>query len=456
MTSTIPFIEAAAYPPRRGNAVRPLVDGEPAFRRICEAVEAARHSVWVTVTYLWPEFRMPDGGGAFFDVMDRAAARGVDVALLCWRVDPAMAAFQRNAFGGSQAQREMLAARGSGVRIRWDRAQPGFAQHQKTWLIDAGREGEVAFVGGINQNPHSVVAPGHRGQGHNHDVYVEIAGPSAADVHHNFAQRWNEASERAEPDGLWGAGANANLPFPDRARAPCGAAEVQIQRTIHAGRILDGRAAPGAGPHEVAKGERSILSQYLAAIAAARRTIYLENQFLEEAVIVEALDAALARGVAVVLVMPGAPDADAVAAAARPERQAFLAGRDGLGRHPGFTLAGLEGGGDDGLRKPVYVHAKIMLIDDAWMTIGSANLHGYSLRGNAEINAAIWDPATARALRCDLLAEHLDEDTSGLDDVAAMRRFAEVAAENRRRRDLARHDWQGLAYRLDIAAYARG
>ena len=35
----VPFVESASYPLRAGNAVRPLVDGEPAFRRICEAVE---------------------------------------------------------------------------------------------------------------------------------------------------------------------------------------------------------------------------------------------------------------------------------------------------------------------------------------------------------------------------------------------------------------------------------
>ena len=37
-----------------------------------------------------------------------------------------------------------------------------------------------------------------------HDAYVEIAGPCATDVHHNFVQRWNEASERHQDDGLFG------------------------------------------------------------------------------------------------------------------------------------------------------------------------------------------------------------------------------------------------------------
>jgi hypothetical protein len=51
-----PFVATGSYPTRDGNLVRPLIDGEPAFRRICEAIEAARHSVWATITFMWPKF----------------------------------------------------------------------------------------------------------------------------------------------------------------------------------------------------------------------------------------------------------------------------------------------------------------------------------------------------------------------------------------------------------------
>ena len=60
----VPFPASGSYPLRAGNAVRPLVGVTPAFRRIGEAVEAARHSVWVTVAFLAPGFRMPEGRGA--------------------------------------------------------------------------------------------------------------------------------------------------------------------------------------------------------------------------------------------------------------------------------------------------------------------------------------------------------------------------------------------------------
>ena len=55
----VPHVESGAYPLRPGCAVRPWVDGAHAFDRICEAVEAARRSVWVTVAFLERDVAMP-------------------------------------------------------------------------------------------------------------------------------------------------------------------------------------------------------------------------------------------------------------------------------------------------------------------------------------------------------------------------------------------------------------
>src|SRR3712207_519440 len=93
----VPHAAGAAYPPRPGNMVRLLVDGEPAFRRVCEAIDAAQHSVWATVTFMWAACRMPDGRGAPLEVLSRAAARGLDVRLIFWRPDPETARLRTNA-----------------------------------------------------------------------------------------------------------------------------------------------------------------------------------------------------------------------------------------------------------------------------------------------------------------------------------------------------------------------
>ncbi|HEX4213154.1 MAG TPA: phosphatidylserine/phosphatidylglycerophosphate/cardiolipin synthase family protein [Candidatus Dormibacteraeota bacterium] len=451
----VPFAESGSYPVRDGNAVRPLVDGEPAFRRICEAVETARHSVWVTVAFLRPGFLMPDGRGSFFDLLDGAAARGLDVRVLFWGLNPESSHFGPGVFSGTPEQREVLAARGAGFSVRWDRAHGPYCQHQKSWLVDAGQQSETAFVGGINLNPRAVVSPGHVGEDQVHDIYLEVTGPAATDVHHNFVQRWNEASDRACEDGVWGPGGGDQLPFPTCLTGSRGPGLVQIQRTVHAGRYRVGEPAPGGVSFEIAAGERTILDQYLLAIGAARRSIYIENQALEVAEIVLALDQALERGVGVVVLVPSEPEDQARAARGRPEMRSFDDRMRALGRYEHFALAGIAGPTGRGDRADVYVHAKVMLVDDAWATIGSCNLHRASLFANSELNASFWDPEAVRALRCELLAEHLDLDTAGLDDVTALGEYRRIARENRSRRDLGDAGWQGLAFSLDPATYCR-
>jgi cardiolipin synthase len=431
----IPPVREASYPARLGNILRPLVDGEPAFRRVCEAIEAARHSVWATVTFMWASFEMPDGRGSALNVLDRAAARGLDVRLIFWRPDLETEKYKLNAFWGASEHIKLLEAVGAGIRIRWDRAEPGFCQHQKSWLIDAGEETETAFLGGINLNPHSMVAPGHRGEGQNHDVYIELAGPSAVDIHHNFVQRWNEASERRLVGGRWGPGSETDLPFPAKVPGQRGSAIVQIQRTIHRDRYADGSPTPEGKAFNIAAGERSNFDQYRAAIGAACRSIYIENQYVSVPEIVDELRHALQRGVEVVLLLPTEQEVSADLAA--------------LCAFENFTLAGIAGRGADGRRKPVWVHAKLMVVDGQWATVGSCNLHRFSLFGNSEMNAAFWDPDTARALLSDLLREHLDQDTSGMSDSAALQLFRGVARENRIRFEAGNHDWQGLAFSLD-------
>jgi phosphatidylserine/phosphatidylglycerophosphate/cardiolipin synthase-like enzyme len=428
-------VQDASYPVRPGNLVRPLIDGVPAFRRVCEAIDSARHSVWATVTFMWPSFRMPDGRGSALDVLGCAAARGRDVRLIFWRPDPETEVHKLNAFWGSADHIALLERGSPNLRIRWDRAEPGFVQHQKSWLIDAGHETETAFLGGINLNPHSVVAPGHEGEGgQNHDVYIELSGPSAADIHHNFVQRWNEASERHLFDGRWGAGSETDLPFPTRVPSVRGNAVVQVQRTIHRGRYANGPATPGGTVFDIAAGERSNFGQYRAGIGAARRTIYMENQYVSVPEIADSLRQALERGVEVVVVVPAEAGPPAALA--------------GLETFENFTLAGLAGLGADGQRKTVWVHAKLMVVDGEWATVGSCNLHRYSLFGSGEMNAAIWDRDTARALLSELLHEHLERDTSAIDDRAALRLFRTIARENAARLAAGDHAWQGLAFTL--------
>jgi phosphatidylserine/phosphatidylglycerophosphate/cardiolipin synthase-like enzyme len=447
----IPFIVHGSYPRRGGNLFTPLVDSAPAFRRICEAVEQAQHSVWITVTFIATDFQMPDGRGSIFDVLDRAVERGLDVRVIFWRPNPESNGYGQT-FAGTSADFDLLAARGSRFLARWDCAPLGYCHHQKSWLIDAGQSSETAFVGGINPT-FAAVEPGHMGDGQRHDIYVEIAGPSASDVHHNFVQRWNEASQRNVPLGVWGHDSNDCLSFPTDLSDARGHCVVQIQRNVHAGCYRDPHAALGSAAYYIVGGERSITDQYLLAINAARRSIYLENQALPVPEIAYALEEALKRGVRVVLLVPGEPEEYLGLWRHRPERKPFFDRLEALGGYEHFTLTGIAGQTQSGGRKYVYVHAKIMLIDDTWATIGSCNLHANSLFGHSEMNAAVWDRDVVRALRCQLLLEHLGQDTEHLDDLPAMQLYQRIARENAARWGAGDADWQGLACSLNPSTY---
>lgn len=213
-----------------------------------------------------------------------------------------------------------------------------------------------------------------------------------------------------------------------------GDAFVQIQRTIHSGRYRDGRATPEGAAFDIEAGERSNFDQYCAAITAARRSIYIEHQHVEVPEIIDCLRQALLRGVEVVAVLPAEGE--------------ISQGLASLGSFETFTLAGIAGLGNDGQRKPVWVHAKLMVVDGEWGTVGSCNLHRHSLLGNCEMNAAFWDRETARALLSELFREHLERDVSGIDDLAALRLFRAIAADNRKLFKAGEPAWQGLAFSL--------
>ena len=390
-----------AYPCRAGNRASPLVGGVSIFRRIADAVDAARYSIWLTVAFFSPHFSLPDGRGNLFDVLDRAIARGVDVRLLLWRPNPESYGIDRT-FWGSAADRELLAKRGARFKIRWDRLPGRYCHHQKTWMIDAGRTGETAFVGGANMSVDTLKR---------HDVFVELAGPAATDVHHNFVQRWNAASERERSDGNWACDSTDTMAFPECLSPPRGSTTVQVQRMM----LPD---------------ENTILEQYEQAIDTAQRTIYLENQAIPEPRIANRLLRALDRGVDVVLVVPAAAEAHVVAARRDPAEQGPFDSLRALGRRPNFLLTGISEPHVSELQ-PKYVHAKTMLIDDSWATIGSCNLHRFSLFGHSEMNVSIWDGAVVRDLRCRLFRDHLGLDTADLGDAAAVGLFRRVAMERR-------------------------
>jgi hypothetical protein len=69
------------------------------------------------------------------------------------------------------------------------------------------------------------------------------------------------------------------------------------------------------------------------------------------------------------------------------------------------------------------------------------------------MNVAFSEPNTVRAFRCELLREHLGQDTSGMDDRAALQLFRKIARENRSKFEAGDPVWQGLAFEIDPVQY---
>jgi phosphatidylserine/phosphatidylglycerophosphate/cardiolipin synthase-like enzyme len=270
------------------------------------------------------------------------------------------------------------------VRVALDaQERPLHCHHEKLVLVDD----RVAFVGGIDLTDFAgrrLDTSEHPARGVLgwHDACARIEGPAVADVAVHFALRWQEVAR--EPLHQPGA------------PAPAGTTEVQVVRTVPE-HVYD------ALPH----GEFSILEAYLRALRSAERLIYLENQFLWSPEIVDTLAGKLRRPPCdefrIVCVLPQRPNDGADDT--RGQLGQLLEADGGAGR---VLACCLHQRGERG--RPVYVHAKIGIVDDRWLTVGSANLNEHSLFNDTELNVVVQDPELARAARLRLWREHLERD----------------------------------------------
>lgn len=425
---------AAPYPPRPGNLVTPWIDGVPFYERLAAALRGARARVWAIVSFLEPDFRFPDGA-PWWAALEQCRARGLDVRVLFWR-NPNF--FKTgHVFLGGPDDRAFLARAGATWAARWDSSGDDRAHchHQKAFVVDAGEPDALAFIGGMVLSRSTLAHPGHRRGLEKHDAFLELRGPSVVDAEHNFVQRWNLA--RQDPEAPpWPDPARAGpLAYPTRIPPPAGPTTVQVCRTIR------------PGLYAIPDGEQTILDHYRAAFAAAERTIYLENQHPGEASLLALLDRALARGVRVVMVVPGDPmtaiyrtrtEVAALAADGRAELHRYgptFERLAALARHPGFTLAALARSDRDAAggwaHREIYTHAKLCVVDGAWATLGSANLVDLSLtRDHTELNASFWGRDVCLPLLRRLIAEHTDREAPD-DDLAALTTIAELARTSR-------------------------
>ncbi|MBA2312435.1 MAG: phospholipase [Actinobacteria bacterium] len=378
-------------PPREGNSIDVLIDGAEAFPAIVEALRAACSSVYFAGWHVTPDFVVSSSGSEVVAAKKLFQELGeeVDVRILLWAGAPLPPPFSPSRRGVRSICDELGRGRRTLVAVD-SKERPLHCRHEKIIVID----GELAFVGGIDMtnlagdrmdsNRHPA-----RGAIGWHDATTRLRGPIVADVARHFEMRWGEVT------GEW-------VP-PTQEPAVAGNVEVQIVRTV-----------PEKIYASMPRGDFRILEAYVRALRAARHFIYLENQFLWSSEIVKILADKLhdppSEDFRLLMLLPAKPSTgmdDTLGQLAVLE-----AADGGAGRMLACTLYASDGA----QAQPVYIHAKIGVVDDHWLTIGSANLNNHSLFNDSEMNVITRDGGLARATRLRLWAEHLErseEDVAG-------------------------------------------
>ena len=443
-----------------GNRVETLVHGATYFSRLLEVVQdmGPGDRLYFTDWRGDPDQRLGDGPetevGACFAA---AARRGVSVKGLLWRSHA-----DRLGFSAKENRHLGAIVNAAGGEVLLDqRVRLGGSHHQKLIVARHGDEttADVAFVGGIDlchsrrddhihlgDEQRQPMSPVYGSTPPWHDVQVAIQGPAVADLEFTFRERWADRSPLSrDPIGILhdvlrrtDRTASVLPPMaPDPAAA--GTCSVQVLRTY-------GRR-PWGYPFAPA-GERSIARAYEKALRRARRLIYLEDQFLWSTEVMRPFVEALASN----------PDLHLIAVVPRYFDQAgrLTLPPNQVGREEAVRAL-VEAGGDrvgifdieNQLGVPVYVHAKVGVIDDVWTSVGSDNFNRRSWSHDSEISCAVLDEARdprepvdpaglgdgarvyARDLRLQLWREHLGraegDDRDLVDPAEAVARFRESA-----------------------------
>lgn len=391
-----PRWSVSGTPPRQHNFVTPLVDGENFFGELQKALTEAKDYVFVAGWVFTPHFPLVRGDLAalaqnrLLELLERVAPK-VSVRILLW--EGAVLLFEPTKRQTKKVKQLIDTQARGDVKCYLDNtAHPSHCHHQKAIVID----GQVAFVGGMDlttflgdrydTNLHPLRA------GLNwHDVQLKLEGEVVADVEHNFRQRW-EASVPTQ---------DKMLPHREPQTKPEWQTPVQVVRTI-----------PRHVYHFAPHGEFGILHAYTNLIAQAKRFIYLENQYLWSPHILDALSEAMQKNRSesfrVVLVLPAQADDGKWDNDKHVQKLRELDAGRGIVSVYSLYTSGPTTGLHPFAYRSVYVHAKVAIIDDEWLTVGSANLNNRGLVTDSEINALVHEPQLACDLRVKLWAEHLN------------------------------------------------
>ncbi len=279
----------------------------------------------------------------------------------------------------------------------------GSSHHQKIVIVDEA----LAFSGGLDltvrrwdssdhnpANPHRVDPGGHPYNGF-HDVQIMVDGDAARAVTELARERWSRAACEELPEIP-----KVAAPWPEDVKAHFVGVDVAIARTD----------PPYAG-HDLVR-EVEVLFHDM--VASARRTIYIESQYFTCPRFAVALGRALKRNPALEAVLVGPfkyrGQFEYTVMTAGRARAARILRKSGIADR--VLMAAPRIVHDDGTPADPHVHSKVMIIDDRYLRVGSANLCNRSMGTDTECDLVVsaeGDEAAQRMvrdLRDQLIAEH--------------------------------------------------
>lgn len=320
-----------------GNRIRTLSDGDEIFPAMLGAIRSARQ----TITFETFVFHHGAIARQFVEALSERARAGVEVKMIV------------DAIGSLDAGAELADLRATGVQVEiyhpvWsaDLLRVTYRTHRKLMIVD----GKVGFIGGVGIGDkwagHAAVAGNWR------ELHYRVEGPVVAQLQAAFHANWLSAHHEV----ILGPGYFPALP-------PVGA--------VRAGAFF---SAPQRGRYAVGL-------MYHLAIAGARESLLIENPyFVPDSALTDALCAAARRGVRVQVIMAGRHiDFSLVRLASRK-------------RWPRLLAAGVELSEFHG----TMLHTKLLVADDFFVSVGSANFDPRSLAINDEANLNVLDKAFAR------------------------------------------------------------
>ncbi|APH70411.1 phospholipase D-like domain-containing protein [Aquibium oceanicum] len=382
-----------------------LVDAAAYFKAVKEAFLTARHSIFLigwdfdTRIKFEPEGSTLDGPNKLGDFLSWLVKQRpeLNVYVLKWDLGTVYS------LGRGTTPFAILGwTTNKRLRFKLDRMHPpGAAHHQKVVVVDD----VLAFCGGIDMTSDRWDTRAHLDEddrrkrpsgwsyGPWHDATAAVDGDAAAALGELARDRWKRATgEKLEPppplSPVW----------PEDVQPTFTNVKVGVARTI-----------PEYGEAEEVN---EIEQLYLDAIASARKTIYCESQYFASRTITEAIVARLEEedGPEIIVVNPESADGFLEAEVMDSARYKML--RKVKSSRHGDRFRIYTPVTDNG--RPIYVHAKILIVDDCFLKIGSSNLNNRSMGFDTESDLAFEVIDEASPLRekilnvChDLVAEHL-------------------------------------------------